>query len=162
MKISLIVAVNRNGVIGKDGKMPWHLPADLKYFKSVTMGKPIVMGRKTFESLGRPLPGRENIVLTRDKNFTAEGCTIIHSLEEMRQHTADVDEVMIIGGAQLYEQMLPHADHIYMTRVDCLDEGDTWFPAFNPAEWETGFIEAHEADEKNPCAYTFIRYDRQQ
>lgn len=160
MKISLIVAVSRSGVIGKNGKMPWHLPADLKYFKSITMGKPIVMGRKTFESLGRPLPGRENIVLTRDKNFIAEGCTIIHSLEEMLQHAADADEVMIIGGAQLYEQMLPHADHIYMTQVDCQAEGDTWFPEIDPAEWEMTFSEAHEADEKNPCAYTFIRYDR--
>lgn len=162
MKISLIAAVNRNGVIGKDGKMPWHLPADLKYFKSITMGKPIVMGRKTFASLNKPLPGRENIVLTRNESFAAEGCKTIHSIEEMLQHTADIEEIMIIGGAQLYQQMLPYADHIYMTRVDCLDEGDTWFPEFDPEGWEIGFYEAHETDEKNPCAYAFIRYDRQQ
>lgn len=160
MKISLIVAVSPDGVIGKNGKMPWHLPADLQYFKSITMGKPIVMGRKTWESLGRPLPGRKNIVLTRDENFSAEGCTVIHGLDELAQAVGGADEVMIIGGAELYRQMLPRAEHIYMTRVACDVEGDTWFPEFNKAEWKTGFIEAHDADEKNPCAYTFIRYDR--
>jgi len=140
--------------------MPWHLPADLKYFRSITMGKPVVMGRKTYESLGRSLPGRENFVLTRDENFTAEGCNIIHGFEEILQLGSEVDEVSIIGGAQLYQQMLPHADHLYITQVDCQVDGDTWFPEFDPAEWETGFFEPHEADEKNNCAYTFIRYDR--
>ena len=159
MKISLISAVGRNRVIGKNNQMPWHLPADLKYFKSITMGKPIVMGRKTFESLGRPLPGRDNIILTRNTTYQAEGCQVIHHVDELTSVT-DAEEVMIIGGAEIYAAFLPVASHLYLTEVSCELDGDTWFPEFTAADWEIVLIETHHADEKNPCDLRFMRYDR--
>ena len=159
MKISLIAAVSRSGVIGKDNKMPWHLPADLKYFKSITMGKPIVMGRKTFESLGRPLPGRDNIVMTENRNFSADGVKVIHSIDDLSSLT-EAEEVMVIGGAQIYTTFLPVASRMFLTQVNCQVEGDTWFPDFDPADWEITMLESHKADENNTCDYTFLRYDR--
>ena len=160
MKISIVVAMAANRVIGRDKQLPWHLPADLKHFKETTMGKPILMGRKTWESIGRPLPGRTNIVITRDEDYVAPGCVVVHSIEAALQAAGEVDEVMVIGGAEFYRQVLPQADTIYLTRVHRGFEGDTRFPELDEAEWEeVGRIDC-KADEKNPHAYSFIRLDR--
>ena len=136
MKVALIVAVSENNVIGRDNQLPWHLPEDLQYFKSVTMGKPILMGRKTYDSIGRPLPGRANIVITRDPNWTAEGVIVVNSLEDAMAEGAQAcnatesDEIMVIGGAQIYRDCLPIADKLYLTKVDAEIEGDAFFPIF--------------------------------
>ena len=128
--ISLIVAHDKNHVIGYENKMPWHLPGDLQYFKEMTMGKPIIMGRKTFESIGRPLPGRRNIVITRNKNYSAEGIEIVGSLDEALELAGDVPEIMIIGGAQIFEQALEIADKLYVTLIHHEFKGDTYFPQY--------------------------------
>ncbi|QQG46166.1 MAG: type 3 dihydrofolate reductase [Candidatus Niyogibacteria bacterium] len=156
MKISLIAAVSKNGVIGKTNSLPWHLPADLKRFKEVTMGKPIIMGRKTYASIGRPLPGRKNIILTSDENFTAEGCVIVHSKEDALKEVGDVEEAMVIGGGMTYEQFLPVASRIYLTEVDAGIEGDIYFPKFDRNEWREVFRERHEPDQKNQYSYSFV------
>ena len=149
MIISIIVAMDKNGVIGKDGKLPWRLSADLKHFKSITMGKSIVMGRKTHESLGRVLPGRENIVITCDKNYQAPGCTVLHSLDDVFVHCRKADEIMIMGGAELYEQMLDRASRIYLTEVHAEVSGDTCFPAYDAGTWHEVQRQDFKADEKN-------------
>jgi dihydrofolate reductase len=142
MKISLIVAVSRNGVIGIDNQLPWHLPEDLKYFKSVTMGKPIIMGRKTYDSIGRPLPGRTNIVITRDSSWQAEGVEVARTLAQamtlgqLACAQADVDEAMVIGGEQIYRMTLPAADRLYLTEVQAEVEGDAFFPEFDAKDWQ--------------------------
>jgi len=142
MKIALIVAVSQNNVIGRDNQLPWHLPEDLQYFKSVTMGKPILMGRKTFDSIGRPLPGRKNIVITRDPQWTAEGVEVVNSLEDAMAAGAeaceatDSDEIMVIGGAQIYRDCLPMADRLYLTRVEAEVEGDAFFPKIDFNQWQ--------------------------
>ena len=133
--ISLIVAASTNNVIGVDGDLPWRLPEDLKKFKSITMGKPMIMGRATYESIGRALPGRRSIVLTRQPGFEAEGCEVASSPEDALRIAGDVEEVMVIGGGKVYEQFLPMADRIYLTRVDAHIEGDTWFPEIDKDEW---------------------------
>ena len=158
--ISLIVAMDRNGVIGADGALPWHLPADLRHFRAVTMGKPIVMGRRTHESIGRPLPGRENIVLTRDRDYGSAGCTVLHSLDEVTQHCAGSGEIMIMGGADIYAQALPLAERIYLTRVQAAVDGDTYFPELDARQWRAISREDHRADEANPHAYSFIVLER--
>ena len=141
MRISLIAAMDRNRVIGHDNDLPWHLPADLMWFKKNTLGKPILMGRRTFESIGRPLPGRTNIVLTRDKTFKADGCIVVHDIEEaLRTASDDVSEVeegevVVIGGGQLFELLIDIADLLYLTRIDADFEGDTFFPAIESDEW---------------------------
>ena len=160
MKLSLIAAVSRNNVIGKDNKMPWHFPADLQFFKTTTLGKPIIMGRKTWESLGRILPGRRHIVVTRNKDYTAEGVEIIHSTDAALKQASNVDEAVIIGGAHLYEEMLPLTDRLYLTEIDAEFEGDTFFPEWNKEEWEVVSSETHPADEKNSFPYRFVVYDR--
>jgi dihydrofolate reductase len=160
MKLSLIAAVSRNNVIGKDNKMPWHLPADLQFFKTTTLGKPIIMGRKTWESLGRILPGRRHIVVTRNKDYTAEGVEIIHSTDAALKQASNVDEAVIIGGAHLYEEMLPLTDRLYLTEIDAEFEGDTFFPEWNKEVWEVVSSETHPADEKNSFPYRFVVYDR--
>jgi dihydrofolate reductase len=142
MKVSLIVAVSQNNVIGRDNQLPWHLPEDLQYFKSVTMGKPILMGRKTFDSIGRPLPGRKNIVITRDSQWTAEGVEVVHSLDDAvvagtkACAAADSDEIMVIGGAQIYRDCLPMADRLYLTRVKAEVDGDAFFPNIDENQWQ--------------------------
>lgn len=138
MRISLIVARAGNGVIGKDGAVPWRISADMKYFKQSTLGKPIVMGRKTFQSLGRPLPERLNIVVSRDKSFRAEGVTVVHSLDEALSAAAGQDalEVMIIGGAEIYKQALPQVERIYLTEVHGDVDGDTFFPELEKGAWQ--------------------------
>ena len=128
--ISLIVALDKNRVIGLNNAMPWHLPGELQYFKETTMGKPIIMGRKTFESIGRPLPGRRNIVITRNPQYDAEGIELAYSLDEAIKLAGDVEEIMIIGGQQIFTESLPLADRLYITEIDYAFEGDTYFPAY--------------------------------
>ena len=135
MKIAIIVAVSANNVIGVNGRLPWHLPEDLKRFRELTMGKPIIMGRATFESIGRPLPGRKNIVLTRDPEYVAEGCAIAQNTEDALAMAQGAGEVMIIGGGEVYRQFLPTADKIYLTRVEVEVQGDTTFPVIDMSIW---------------------------
>lgn len=152
--------MDRNRVIGKGDTLPWHISSDLKNFKKITMGKPIVMGRKTHESIGRPLPGRENIILTRDKSYQAEGCTVLHSMDEIFEHCKDVEEVMITGGSEIYKLSLEQATHLYLTEVHAEIEGDTFFPEFDRDEWEEVSREDFEADEKNEFDYSFVLLER--
>jgi dihydrofolate reductase len=159
--ISHIVAMDQNRVIGKDNRLPWHLPADLAYFKKVTMGHAIIMGRKTFESIGRPLPGRENVIVTRNQSFQAEGCTVIHSIEEVCQFAAKRnDEVFVIGGAELFRVTLPFAERLYVTKIEANFPGDTFYPAFDESEWQLVSYTKGKKDEKNPYDYAFIVYER--
>lgn len=157
--ITIIAALARNRAIGFKGEMPWHLPAELKHFKESTMGKPIVMGRKTWESIGRALPGRQNIIVTRNRAFRAEECTVVKSLDEALEAAAG-DEVMIIGGGQLYQQALPLADRMILTLVDCEPRADTWFPDWNPEEWREINRRLQPADENNPLAYRVLNLER--
>ena len=160
MIISLIVAMDNNRVIGSKGALPWHLSADLKHFKAITMGKPIVMGRKTHESIGRPLPGRENVVLTRDKNYLSKGCTILHSLECVYAKFNHTEEIMIMGGTELYRWTLDKADRIYLTEVHAECEGDTFFPEFDRNEWTETERKDFKADENNEFDYSFVMLER--
>lgn len=156
--ISLIVAMAKNRIIGKDNQMPWHLPADLGHFKTVTLGKPIIMGRKTYESIGRPLPGRKNIVMSRDKDYKLEGCETVTSLEEAIKLVEDVEEIMIIGGGFLYTECIPQADKLYLTFIDLDVEGDTQFPQFEHLSLTELKREKHYKDEKNPYNYEFVDF----
>jgi dihydrofolate reductase len=164
MKISLIVAVSRNGAIGLNNQLPWYLPEDLKYFKSVTMGKPLIMGRKTFDSIGRPLPGRANIVLTRDPQWTSDGVKVVQSVEqalvagEIACEAADVDEIMVIGGEQIYRMTIDLADRIYLTQVDTDVEGDAFFPDIDLNNWSQTRVKLSEIIDKHP--YRFLVLDR--
>lgn len=164
MKISLIVAVSRNGVIGIDNQLPWHLPEDLKYFKSVTMGKPIIMGRKTFDSIGRPLPGRTNIVITRDSSWQVDGVEVARTLAQamalgqLACAQADVDEAMVIGGEQIYRMTLPAADRLYLTEVQAEVEGDAFFPEFDTKDWHQVSEQLPEVTDTHP--YRFIVLER--
>jgi dihydrofolate reductase len=160
MRISIIVAMASNRAIGHENRLPWHLPADLKHFRHITMGKPIVMGRKTWESIGRPLPGRTNIVVTRDEHYTAEGCLVVHSMQEAMQAAGDSEEVMVIGGAEFYRQALPYAETLYLTLVEGEFEGDAFFPEIDETGWRAVASESHEPDEKNPHAYRFVTLQR--
>jgi len=160
VKISIVVAMDTNGVIGKDNELPWRLPADLQHFKKTTMGKPILMGRKTWESIGRPLPGRTNIVITRDTGYQAEGCLVVNSIDAAMLAAGEQDEVMVIGGAEFYRQALPRTDTIYLTRIHETFEGDTVFPELNAADWREVERSDQSADEKNPHDYSFIRLER--
>jgi dihydrofolate reductase len=150
-----------NNAIGNNGGLPWHLPADLKRFKQLTMGKPIIMGRRTFEAIGRPLDGRRNIVLSRDLDFRAEGCETFPSLEAAVDAAASGSaEIMVIGGARIYMQALPTATHIYLTRVHASFEADTFFPVFDDAEWLETKREDQSADQSNLYPYSFIDLER--
>ncbi|MBT3145513.1 dihydrofolate reductase [Neptunomonas phycophila] len=166
MRLAMIVAQSSNRVIGRDNKLPWYLPGDLKYFKQATMGKPIIMGRKTFESIGKPLPGRLNIVISRDASFTAQGIKVVMSLPEAielaeSQALIDgVDEAMIIGGAQIYALALPEVERLYITQVHADIEGDAYFPEFNRSQWTELGREDFSAQGPNPYDYSFIVYQR--
>ncbi|MGH1409042.1 MAG: type 3 dihydrofolate reductase [Aeromonas sp.] len=162
MKISMIAAMAHDRVIGKDNQMPWHLPADLAHFKRVTLGKPVLMGRKTFESIGRPLPGRRNLVISRNPDYQAEGIEVVGSVEAALALLAgsSVEELMVIGGGHLYAEMLPSADCLYLTQIDLAVEGDTRFPAFDDGQWQRIACESHPADEKNPSPYSFETWQR--
>ncbi len=160
MILSIVVAMSRNRVIGRDNQLPWHLPADLKHFKALTMGKPIIMGRKTYESIGRPLPGRTNIVLTRDTAYQQAGCVIVHDIDAALTAAGDVEEVMIVGGAELYRQLLSRVYRIYLTQVEIEVEGDAYFPELDPRQWREVACERFSADERNPHDYGFYTYER--
>ena len=149
-----------NRVIGRANRLPWRLPADLRRFKSVTMGKPVIMGRKTYESIGTPLPGRSNIVVTRDPDYRAPGCQVVHSLEQALEAGAGHAEVMVIGGAELYRQALGRAQRIYLTLVRAEVEGDTLFPDIEPQQWRELERESHRADERNQYDYDFVTLQR--
>ena len=158
--ISIIVAVAENGVIGRRNQLPWHLSTDLKRFKSLTMGHHLVMGRKTWDSVGRPLPGRVNVVITRDENFRAEGAVVVHSLEDALRISASDPEVFIAGGAEIFRAALPIAHRMHLTRVHAEVEGDVYFPDVDWTQWREVDREMHAADEKNDFACTFFTYDR--
>ncbi|MFD0587071.1 dihydrofolate reductase [Paenibacillus sp. GCM10027627] len=160
MAIAMIAAMDRNRTIGIGNKMPWHLPAELAYFKANTTGKTVLMGRKTFQSLGKPLPNRKNVVLTRQRGLELAGCEVIHTVEEaLEQHGSE--ELMIIGGAEIYELFLPYADTILLTDVEVeVSGGDAFFPEMDAEEWKLTESEHRERDEKNPFAFTFQTYKR--
>lgn len=161
MLISLIVAIADDNVIGIENRLPWKLPADMRWFRLHTLGKPIVMGRKTFESFGgKPLPDRTNIVVTTDTNYKPEGALVAHSIDEALQLAGDADEVMIIGGDSFYRQMLPRADLFYLTQVHGKFEADAWFPEFDLNEWKELERTEYPADEANPYACSFIVLQR--
>jgi len=157
MKLSIIAAMDRNRLIGADNQLPWHLPADLHFFKRTTLGKPILMGRKTFDSIGRPLPGRRNVIISRNPNYQAAGCDVVHSIEEALKLVRESEEVMLIGGATLYEQALPLAQRLYLTLIDAEFEGDAWFPNYPQlGNWQEISHEKQQADEKNRLDYAFV------
>jgi dihydrofolate reductase len=160
MILSLIAAVSKNNIIGGDNKLLWHLPADLAHFKKITSGHTIIMGRKTFESIGRPLPNRRNIVITRKEFFEAPGCEIMSSLQEAVDSCLKEKEVFIIGGGEIFIQVLPAADKIYLTRIYKDFEGDVKFPELNFSEWKLTKYVRHHADEKNQYEYSFSEYER--
>ncbi|MDJ0701133.1 MAG: dihydrofolate reductase [Woeseiaceae bacterium] len=157
--ITLIVAASENNVIGRDGNLPWKLPDDLKHFKQVTMGKPVVMGRKTWESLRRPLPGRQNVVITRQRDYSAEGCDVVSYPAAALQATSATDDIMIIGGGRVYEQFMRRAGRIYLTRVHTTIEGDAYFPKLDD-EWERVSDEHHAADDRHEYGFTFEVWER--
>jgi dihydrofolate reductase len=162
MTISLIVAAAKNNAIGKDGKLPWHLPNDMKHFKNITWGMPIVMGRKTFESLGKPLRGRKNIVITRQPGWKADGVITVKNIEDAMfvVKEADAKEVMVIGGGEIYKTLFEKARRIYLTRVEAEPEADTFFPSLKPEEWHLMSQQNYEADEKNAYNYSFQTWER--
>lgn len=159
MIISLIAALATDRVIGMENAMPWHLPGDLAWFKRNTLNKPVIMGRKTFESIGRPLPGRLNIVIS-SKPGEHEGVTWVTSVDAALAAAGDVEEVMVMGGGRVYEQVLPKANRLYLTHIDAEVEGDTHFPDYEPDDWESTFSEFHDADEQNSHGYCFEILDR--
>ncbi len=166
MNIALIAAMDEGRVIGVAGKIPWQLPADLKHFKQLTTGHPVIMGRKTFESIGKkPLPGRTNIVITNDPSYKADGCAVASSLHDALRSAdsgrmGEAGDVFVIGGEQIYKLALPVAKKLYLTKVHGTFEGDAHFPEFNEDEWELVQSEPHEKDEKNPLDYDFLTYER--
>jgi len=160
-ELSLIVAMDDNRLIGSNNNLPWQMPADLAFFKRTTMGKPIIMGRKTFASIGRPLPGRRNIVITRDSGFSATGCEIASGIKAALSFCSDAEEVMLIGGASLYQQTIDQATRLYITRIHHSFEGDTWFPEIDLSLWKQETREEHGADHSNPYAYSFVKYVRE-
>jgi dihydrofolate reductase len=158
--ISLVVAMARNHVIGRDNALPWRLPEDMKRFKAVTWGKPILMGRRTFESIGKPLPGRTNVVLTRDPHWQAEGTIAVRSVEEALSRVSQAPELVAIGGAEIYRLLLPLAGRIYLTRVEADIAGDTVFPQLDSAQWKAVDRCEVRADERNPHDMTFVTLER--
>lgn len=166
MKLSVIAAVDERGTIGAHGKIPWQLPADLRRFKELTMGHPVIMGRKTFESIGsKALPGRMNIVLTADPRYKADGCTVVHSFPDALRAAGDSlagdsSEVFAIGGGGIYKLALARAEKVYLTKVHGAFEGDAFFPAMDENEWQLVHAESHAKDEKNPFDYEFCVYER--
>lgn len=162
MILSLIAAIGKNNELGKENKLLFSLPEDMKHFKEVTTGHPVLMGRKTFESIGRPLPNRRNIVITRDMNYQADGIEVVHSLDEALEQSKNTEEeIFVIGGGEMYKQALPFADKLYLTFVETsVDNADTFFPEFDANEWEEVSKERHEADDKHQWPFTFVEYKR--
>tara|TARA_B100001250_G_scaffold393390_1_gene396132 strand:- start:1386 stop:1889 length:504 start_codon:yes stop_codon:yes gene_type:complete len=166
VKLALIVAVAQNRVIGRDNKLPWYLPNDLKYFKQTTLGKPVIMGRKTYESIGKPLPGRTNIVITRQAGYQPEGVKVVGTVEDAIKVAESVclidgqDEAMVMGGAEIYGLTLPHCERLYLTEVHADVEGDAWFPEYEKSEWKEVTREDFKAEGPNPFDYSFVVYER--
>jgi dihydrofolate reductase len=163
-RISLVVAMDENGLIGRDGGLPWRLPDDMAWFRRVTMGKPVMMGRKTYDSIParfRPLPGRHNIIITRNRDYRAEGCTVVHSVAEALVAAGDAPEVMVAGGAMVYAAVLPQATHLYLTLVDGEFVGDTYFPPVNWHEWRETWRDVHEPDERHAHRFTWLVLERE-
>ena len=157
---SLVVARARNGVIGRDNALPWRLPADLAYFKRVTLGHPVIMGRRTWESIGKPLPGRHNIVVTRNPAYHAEGATVVESLDAAWRAAGDVEEACVIGGTSLFAEALPIADRIHLTEVEADDEGDTWFPSFDRRQWTEREVARQARDERHEYPFRIMVLER--
>jgi len=161
MRLSIIAALSSNNVIGRNNDLPWHLSSDLKRLKALTMGHHMIMGRRTYESIGKPLPGRTFLVITRDPSFSAEGVRVVHSLEDAIQAVTNDDEPFIAGGGEIFQQAIHRADRMYLTRVHVDLEGDAYFPDFDDvSEWQLTDSEHFEADEKNDYPYSFLTYDR--
>ena len=162
MTISLVVAAATNNAIGKEGKIPWHLPNDMKHFKNVTWGMPVIMGRKTFESLGKVLPGRKNIVISRQPGWEAAGTVTVKKIEDALfvAKATDAKEVMVIGGGEIYKTLFEKATRIYLTRVEAEPEADTFFPPLHPGDWNLVSQQIHEADGKNIFNYSFQLWER--
>ena len=159
--LELVVAVSENDVIGRANQLPWHMPADLKHFKSLTVGKPVLMGRKTYESIGKPLPGRTNIVLSRLPEFKPSGCVVVKTLDEALLVAGEQSVVMVIGGAEIFRQSLKITSRIHLTLIHTqVTDGDTFFPGWRDPEWHESSRERHAADEKNTHDYSFITLDR--
>ncbi len=156
MIIALISAMGRNRVIGINNTLPWRLPADLKHFKQITLGKPVLMGRKTYESIGKPLPGRTNIIISRDSDYQVPGCIVAHSIDAALTAAAGHEEIMVIGGAALYQQLLPRADRLYLTLIDEDFKGDAWFPEIQPEQWQERERVDHAPDAANSYHYSFL------
>ncbi len=162
MRLSIVVAMDDNRLIGSKNQLPWHLPADLAYFKKLTTGKSILMGRKTYDSIGRPLPNRRNIVITRNSNISIPGCEVVSSIDDALELTKDDLEVMVIGGASLCEQLLPKINRLYITKIDGEFEGDVFFPKYDDFDWLEVSCESHPKDNSNAYSYKFIVLDRVQ
>ncbi|MEE8221227.1 MAG: type 3 dihydrofolate reductase [Woeseiaceae bacterium] len=160
MKISIIVAAATNNVIGRDGELPWRLPEDLKRFKRLTIGKPVIMGRLTYESIGKPLPARRNIVLSARKGLNIDGCEVVDTPDAAIRLAGDAEEVMVIGGGGVYAQILPMADRIYMTRINATFDGDTFFPELNDDEWRVVDCVDFPEDESRQFGFSFVTLDR--
>jgi dihydrofolate reductase len=160
VRLAIVVAAAENGVIGNANQLPWHLPDDLRRFKELTLGKPMVMGRKTYDSIGRPLPGRTSIVITRQQNLRIEGCVVVNSLDAALQAAGEVPEVAVIGGEELFRHALPRADVIHLTRVHADVPGDTFLPPLDARQWHGETVSTHPADARHPYAFSFIEMTR--
>ena len=160
MLIAIIAAMDRNRLIGDGERLPWRLPADLRRFRALTIGKPIIMGRRTHESIGRALPGRKNIVLSRAPDFEPPGCVVVRDLDEAISVCDGADELMVIGGAQIYAEALPRTHRMYLTLLDGSFSGDTWFPDYDQQQWREISRENHQADADSPCAFSFVDLER--
>jgi dihydrofolate reductase len=159
--LSFVVAMDRNRLIGRDNALPWHLPPDLKRFKALTLGKPVIMGRKTHESIGRPLPGRRNIVISRNASYAAAGCEVVTGLQQAITITADAEEAMIIGGVTIYESAMPLVQRIHLTLIEAEFTGDAWFPEYDPDKWRVTAEEKHRYREgETDFEYRFVQLDR--
>jgi dihydrofolate reductase len=159
-RISLIAAMSENRVIGINNKLPWHLPADLRHFRRLTTGHPVIMGRRNYESIGKPLPDRTNIVVTRNPDYRAAGCLVTHSLDDAMNSAGNDSEIFIIGGAEIYRQAFDRANRIFITLIHARIEGDTYFPEFEGPPWREISRERHERDENNPYSFSFLIYER--
>jgi dihydrofolate reductase len=163
-RISYVVAMDENRLIGRDNDLPWRLPDDMRWFREQTMGKPCVMGRKTYDSLPerfRPLPGRLNIVITRNREYEAPGAVVVHSVDEALRAAGDAPEIIIVGGAELFRALLPRVDRFYLTQIHGAAEGDVFFPNHDPAEWREVYRQEHPADDRHPFAFTWLILDRE-
>ncbi len=162
-RISYVVAMDENRVIGVDQGLPWRLPDDMVWFRDKTLGKPCIMGRKTYDSLPDrfwPLPGRKNIVLTRNLTYEAPGASVVHSVMAALEAAGDVTEIMIVGGGELFGELMPFVDRIYLTQVDAVTEGDVFFPTYEPGEWTESYCQEHAADERHPHSFSWSIIDR--